>query len=195
MLNKLTVIEEGFTYKIKAFKEGREFIFKPGINLIVGENGAGKSIMIKTMLGNGNLHGKVVAKIDGSGAFSFLDAEKDNPRTKNPELLPSSLYGFGVASRMMMSHGETMKPILSAFDKDKSFEPGTLIIIDEPEMALSIKSQLDVAELWEKGVKTKDLQFLVATHSPVFMTIKDANIISLDDTYDKVMKWLKGIKK
>lgn len=30
-----------YTSKIKAFKNGSEFIFKPGVNVIVGKNGSG----------------------------------------------------------------------------------------------------------------------------------------------------------
>ena len=32
--------------KIKAFKNGSEFIFKPGVNVIVGKNGSGKSTLL-----------------------------------------------------------------------------------------------------------------------------------------------------
>ena len=32
-----------YIQKIKAFKNGPEFIFKPGVNVIVGKNGSGKS--------------------------------------------------------------------------------------------------------------------------------------------------------
>lgn len=32
-----------YTSKIKAFKNGSEFIFKPGVNVIVGKNGSGKA--------------------------------------------------------------------------------------------------------------------------------------------------------
>lgn len=33
-----------YIQKIKAFKNGSEFIFKPGVNVIVGKNGSGKSM-------------------------------------------------------------------------------------------------------------------------------------------------------
>lgn len=35
-----------YTSKIKAFKNGSEFIFKPGVNVIVGKNGSGKSTLL-----------------------------------------------------------------------------------------------------------------------------------------------------
>jgi predicted ATPase len=33
-----------YIQKIKAFKNGSEFIFKPGVNVIVGKNGSGKFV-------------------------------------------------------------------------------------------------------------------------------------------------------
>lgn len=35
-----------YIQKIKAFKNGSEFIFKPGVNVIVGKNGSGKSTLL-----------------------------------------------------------------------------------------------------------------------------------------------------
>jgi len=199
MLKSIEVLEEGYNYKIKAFKKGRVFTFVEGINLIVGENGSGKSMLLKSILGNGKVHGGQVAKMVGSGSYKFFDTEKDNPRTKDPNLMADSMYGFAIGSRLMMSHGETMKPILTGFEKDKAFENNTLVMIDEPEMALSFKTQLVVAKSWANAVQKKNLQFVVATHSPVFMTMKSkdvkVNIISLDDTYDEMLKWLKKVGK
>jgi predicted ATPase len=195
MLNKLTVTKARFGYEIKAFNVGREFVFQPGINLIVGDNGAGKSMMLHAILGNGKIYGNEVAKIEGSGSFRFLDTEKDNPRTKDPRLMPNGLFKFAVVGRTVMSHGEVMKSMLSGFHNDDSFEQGCLVLIDEPEMALSLKGQLEVAESWEKAVKEKEMQFIVATHSIVFMSMSGINIISLDDTYGEMKKWLKGCGK
>lgn len=42
--NKKTPFE--YIQKIKAFKNGSEFIFKPGVNVIVGKNGSGKSTLL-----------------------------------------------------------------------------------------------------------------------------------------------------
>lgn len=37
-----------YIQKIKAFKNGSEFIFKPGVNVIVGKNGSGKSTLLNS---------------------------------------------------------------------------------------------------------------------------------------------------
>lgn len=42
--NKNTPI--GYISKLKAFKNGKEYVFKPGVNVIVGKNGCGKTTLM-----------------------------------------------------------------------------------------------------------------------------------------------------
>ena len=35
-----------YVSNIEAFENGREFIFKPGVNVIIGKNGSGKSTLL-----------------------------------------------------------------------------------------------------------------------------------------------------
>ena len=43
-----------YTSKIKALKNGSEFIFKPGVNVIVGKNGSEKLWSLSVRQGAGN---------------------------------------------------------------------------------------------------------------------------------------------
>ena len=43
--NKKTPLE--YISKLRAFKNGKEYVFKPGVNIIVGENGCGKTTLLK----------------------------------------------------------------------------------------------------------------------------------------------------
>lgn len=55
------------------FRNGREFEFKPGINIVVGENGSGKSTLLK-LIGMYNLVGKQMTEfvnVRELGALSF----------------------------------------------------------------------------------------------------------------------------
>lgn len=36
-----------YAFQIEAFKNGTEFVFKPGVNVIIGKNGSGKSTLLK----------------------------------------------------------------------------------------------------------------------------------------------------
>ena len=37
----------GYLSELKAFKNGKEYVFKPGVNIIVGENGCGKTTLME----------------------------------------------------------------------------------------------------------------------------------------------------
>jgi len=188
MLEKIEILRAGLDRKIKAFPKGKVIEFDKGINLLVGENGAGKSSLIKALTQYDPKKKNRTINVTGEGKFLSFDTEKDNPRTKDPNLNPT-MFAFSVAARFQ-SHGEIIFPIMKHAAKAKR---GELIIVDEPEAALSFSHQLKLMKLWQGAIK-KGVQFLIATHSPVFMTMKNVNVIKLDDTYDKVMEWLNELQ-
>lgn len=61
-----------YIQKIKAFKNGSEFIFKPGVNVIVGKNGSGKSTLLNMiyLMMTRCLTGSVLSRII-SGRYSI----------------------------------------------------------------------------------------------------------------------------
>lgn len=67
-----------------------------------------------------------------------------------------------------------MRALLKAHDK-----PG-LYFFDEPEAALSPMAQVEFVKLINARVATDSFQFVIATHSPLIMSIDDAQLISLD---------------
>jgi predicted ATPase len=72
------------------------------------------------------------------------------------------------------SHGEAF---LALF-RDR-FVPGSLVLLDEPEAALSPQSQLGLlAMLMEMA--GQDAQFVIATHSPIILGYPGATILSFD---------------
>lgn len=84
----------------------------------------------------------------------------------------------------MFSNGETsMRYFTEHIDRD------ALYLLDEPENSLSIKFQLDLAKYITDSARFYNCQFIIATHSPVFLSIKDAKIYNLDKTPVSVCKW------
>jgi predicted ATPase len=55
-----------------------------------------------------------------------------------------------------------------------------LYLLDEPETALSPRSQLSLLELITELGRAGHAQFIIATHSPILMACPDARIISFD---------------
>jgi len=56
-----------------------------------------------------------------------------------------------------------------------------LYILDEPETALSPKSQLELLELLQEAGSTGQAQFIIATHSPILLACPGAKILTFDD--------------
>jgi predicted ATPase len=77
---------------------------------------------------------------------------------------------------MSQSHGQS----LMAFFKSRLKIKG-LYILDEPETALSPKSQLELLELLKEVGRSGQAQFIIATHSPILLACPGARILTFDD--------------
>jgi len=144
------------------------FKFKPDLNVIVGENGSGKSSLLHLIT---NLQqNKDVCKAEYTlGDYSFLDTEKQNPRTKSLNDQQET-FDFAVNARYV-SHGEAMLFLLDYAKKLKD----TVIIVDEPESGLSLFNQKKIFESFRNGC-----QVIIATHS--YVMIKLAKEVFCMDT-------------
>lgn len=144
------------------FKENTEFSFEPGLNLLVGEQGAGKSTLLR-LLANPNkdaISWDLSIPKEPLATMSF-DFEKDNPRMKS-QLSQQGAF-FEVSSRFV-SHGETNMAILQNMEQAE----GKLILLDEPESALSPKNQYELIKILQR-VSAKN-QVIAATHCIVLIT-------------------------
>jgi predicted ATPase len=79
---------------------------------------------------------------------------------------------------------------------DKQIEENALYLLDEPENSLSPKFQLELKTLIEDSVRFHKCQFIIATHSPFMLSLRNAKIYNLDITPVSVEKWyeLENIK-
>lgn len=82
------------------------------------------------------------------------------------------------------SNGETALMKLS----EKLESPG-LYILDEPENSMSCEFQIQLANLIEFFAYRGECQFIIATHSPFLMAMKNAKIYNLDHTPVDVCNW------
>ncbi|MBP3886231.1 MAG: AAA family ATPase, partial [Cellulosilyticum sp.] len=60
---------------------------------------------------------------------------------------------------------------------------------DEPENSLSPQKQLELAHFIEESARFFGCQFIISTHSPFFLAMKDAKIYDLDEMPVQVKKW------
>lgn len=64
-----------------------------------------------------------------------------------------------------------------------------IYILDEPENSLSPIMQIKLAKFLEDSVRFFNCQFIIATHSPFILALKDALIYDLDSIPVKTKKW------
>ena len=82
------------------------------------------------------------------------------------------------------SNGETaMKYFLERIDED------ALYLLDEPENSLSVERQTELAEYIEATARATRSQFVIATHSPILLSILGARVYNLDEYPAAVCKW------
>jgi predicted ATPase len=149
--------------------------------MLQGENGSGKSTLLHSLyyaLRNERMEGYVYRMDAGEvkvGRSFLFDAEQHNPRTQldlfqdQPEMLEFL---------KMASHGQVM---LSMFRETFPKLPdGTILLLDEPEMALSVSNQRRILKMLQELVDQKNFRIVCATHSPVLIEAQETYVINLD---------------
>lgn len=68
-------------------------------------------------------------------------------------------------------------------------ENAGLYLLDEPENSLSLENQIKLAEYIEASARFFNCQFIIATHSPIFLSIKGAAVYDFDEIPVKEKKW------
>ncbi len=149
--------------------------------MIGGENGSGKSTLLHSIHHalRGETIDQYVYRLDPGGVqvgnVFLFDAEQHNPRTQldyfkdQPEALEFL---------QMASHGQVM---LSMFTQTFPGLPdGTILLLDEPEMALSQSNQRRILKMMMELVDQKNFRVITATHSPVLKEARETFVIDLD---------------
>lgn len=64
-----------------------------------------------------------------------------------------------------------------------------LYILDEPENSLSPKRQMGLVKFIEDSARFFGCQFIISTHSPFLLSMREAKIYNLDENPVKVRRW------
>jgi len=149
--------------------------------MLEGENGSGKSTLLHSIYYalKGDDVGNYAYKLDLGGLelgnVLLFDAEQHNPRNK-PELFadePQMREFIETAS-----HGQVM---LSLFRETFPALPdGSVLLLDEPEMALSQSNQRRILKMLKELVDKKSFRIIAATHSPHLLSAPETYVINLD---------------
>lgn len=189
-----------YPFCLPIFNQTREIVFKFPVTFFVGENGTGKSTLLEAVALAGGIHiwrkeggmryqaspyekelfryislewtdGKVPGSYFGSEIFNDFRRIVDAWAASDP----GQLKYFGGKSLVSQSHGQSMM----SFFRSRYAIKG-IYFLDEPETALSPRSQLELLDILRENSEAGHAQFLIATHSPILLAYEDAEIFSFD---------------
>jgi predicted ATPase len=190
-----------YPFNLDLFQKTQAIILKAPVTFFVGENGSGKSTLLEAITRKCGIY---IWQGMQRPRFNSSPYEKDLYKTieiewTNGQKVPGSFFGsqifnnfaqildewltmdpgllkyFGGKSLMTQSHGQS----LMAFFKSRLKVKG-LYLLDEPETALSPKSQLSLLSLLKEAGLKGHAQFIIATHSPIVLACPNAQIITFD---------------
>ncbi len=201
-------LKNNYPFSIPIIQQLSELSFSPQVTFFVGENGSGKSTLLEAIAlkagfgsegGSKNINFKTSQDNHYQGAQQlaeyltlswhikpfngyFFRAESFyNIANFLDQLAREGGQGgraydpYGGKSLHEQSHGESF---LSFFNNRLS--SGGFFILDEPEAALSPQRQLSLLSIINTLCKTKNAQFIIATHSPILLAYPHATIYSCD---------------
>ncbi|MCC6527865.1 MAG: AAA family ATPase [Polyangiaceae bacterium] len=196
--------DAGFPFDLP-FVRDLDLAFGTAVTFFVGENGSGKSTLVEAIAELCRLPVAGGSRNELSDAHaphrrselapalraSFARTPRDGyffraeflahfaslleQRGQDPDFLGDPYARYGGRSLHMRSHGEAFLEVFLGWGR-----PG-IVLMDEPESALSAQRQLTLLAHMAKLVAGGDVQFVVATHSPILLTFPDATILGFDD--------------
>ncbi len=189
-----------YPFNLDIFHETRCILFDSAVTFFVGENGTGKSTLLEALTHKCGIyiwggierrrfevnfyeqrlceaidvewtHGAVRGSFFASQVFRNFAQILDEWAAADPRVFEY----FGGKSLMTQSHGQSLMSFFKARYKIRG-----IFFMDEPETALSPKTQLDLLKVLRDMSQAGHAQFIIATHSPILLACPGAKIYSFD---------------
>jgi predicted ATPase len=199
---KLYPTTDRYPFNLELFQRSQRITFESPVTFFVGENGSGKSTLLEAItrkcgiyIWQGMHRPRFNASPYEKGLYKTIAIEWTNGKKVSGSFFGSQIFNnfaqildewltmdpglveyFGGKSLMAQSHGQS----LMAFFKSRLKIKG-LYLLDEPETALSPKTQLVLLNLLKEIGQTGMAQFIIATHSPILLACPGARILSFDE--------------
>jgi predicted ATPase len=193
-------VKDKYPFNIDVLKNTKKLGLDANVILFAGENGTGKSTLLRAIAvkcgvyiwdDNSRLKYDYNPYEDRLNEAVEIQWTKDKVRGSyfSAQIFenfarmldewadgdPGQFNYFGGKSLRTVSHGQS----LMAFFKANSDRKG-IHFMDEPETALSPKTQLLLLDILKKSASAGQTQFIIATHSPILLSVPGAIIYSFD---------------
>jgi predicted ATPase len=191
-----------YPFNLELFQNSQCIQFNAPVTFFVGENGSGKSTLLEAItrkcgiyIWQGMQRPRFNASPYEKSLFKTIGIEWSNGKKVPGSFFGSQIFNnfaqildewltmdpglaeyFGGKSLMAQSHGQS----LMAFFRSRLKIKG-LYLLDEPETALSPKTQLVLLSLLKEISQSGVAQFIIATHSPILLACPDARILTFDE--------------
>ena len=200
---------EHYPFNIDVLQKTRSIRFSSPVTFFIGENGSGKTTLLEGLARRCNIHiwsgvertrseinpyedkfflylkvdwtnGVVPGSFFSSRIFNHFAQLVDEWEADNP----GQIEYFGGKSLLTQSHGQSILSFFRARYKRKG-----LYLLDEPETALSPRSQLELLKILNEMSALGHAQFIIATHSPILLACPGSVIYSFDHTPLKMIRY------
>jgi len=198
-----------YPFNIDVLQQTRSIKFSSPVTFFIGENGSGKSTLLEAIARRCNIHiwsGVENTRVnpnpyeqmlllylevewtDGMVPGSFFSSQIFRNFAQLVEMWeadnPGQIDYFGGKSFLTQSHGQSLMSFFKARYKIKG-----LYLMDEPETALSPKSQIELLQLLKGMSRMGHAQFIIATHSPILLACPGSVIYSFDHSPAKTIHY------
>jgi predicted ATPase len=198
-----------YPFNIDVLQKTRSIQFPSPVTFFIGENGSGKTTLLEALARRCNIH--IWSGIERTRSvinpyeetfFLYIEVKWAD------DIVPGSFFSsqifrnfaqlvdeweadnpgqidyFGGKSLIAQSHGQSIMSFFKSRYKIKG-----LYLLDEPETALSPKSQLELLKLLQEMAALGHAQFIIATHSPILLACPGSVIYSFDQSPVKTIQY------
>lgn len=199
-----TVDLNKFPFNISWIENFQEIKLSKNIVFFISENGKGKSTLLEAVAANlgfcpggGTKNFRFGAAEAQSDLHRYIRISRSSQLSSNSFFFRSeTFYNFGKEVDRLDSEPASSRNVRDSYGGKSlheisrgesvialavhKFKPNSLYILDEPESGLSLNSQIALMYIIAE-LATQGSQFLIATHSPFLMTLKNSEMFSLDN--------------